>query len=72
MLHTYVTYGNPIPTFVGEPERIAIPDTIDAFTATIWENLDETNKISLYTRYVDLTTGEYETRLINKNVRDEE
>ncbi len=71
-LHTYVTDGNPIPTFVGEPERIAIPDTIDAFTATIWENLDETNKISLYTRYVDLTTGEYETRLINKNVRDEE
>ena len=71
-LHTYVTDGNPIPTFVGEPERIAIPDTIDAFTAAIWENLDETNKISLYTRYVDLTTGEYETRLINKNVRDEE
>lgn len=71
-LHTYVTDGNPIPTFAGEPERIAIPDTIDEFTAAIWENLDETNKISLYTRYVDLTTGEYETRLINKNVKEEE
>ena len=69
-LHTYVTDGNPIPTFVGEPERIAIPDTIDGFTSAIWENLDETNKISLYTRYVDLVTGEYETRLINKNVKE--
>ncbi len=66
-LHTYVTDGNPIPTFQGEPERIAIPDCIDCFTKEIWDNLDETNKISLYTRYVDLETGETECRLINKN-----
>lgn len=66
-LHTYVTDGSPIPTFQGEPERIAIPNTIDAFTNEIWDNLDETNKISLYTRFVNLETGEFETRLINKN-----
>ena len=66
-IHTYVTDGNPIPTFQGEPERVAIPDCIDSFTSSIWENLDENNKISLYTRYIDLETGSYEERLINKN-----
>ena len=66
-IHTYVTDGNPIPTFQGEPERVAIPDCIECFTKSIWENLDENNKISLYTRYIDLKTGEYEERLINKN-----
>ena len=66
-IHTYVTDGNPIPTFQGEPERVAIPDCIDCFTSSIWENLDENNRISLYTRYIDLQTGSYEERLINKN-----
>ena len=66
-IHTYVTDGNPIPTFQGEPERVAIPDCIDSFTSSIWENLDENNRISLYTRYIDLETGSYEERLINKN-----
>ena len=66
-IHTYVTDGNPIPTFQGEPERVAIPDCIDCFTSSIWESLDENNKISLYTRYIDLETGSYEERLINKN-----
>ena len=66
-IHTYVTDGNPIPTFQGEPERVAIPDSIDVFTDTVWNNLDENNKISLYVRYTDLATGEYAERLINKN-----
>jgi len=66
-IHTYVTDGNPIPTFQGEPERVAIPDDIDAFTASVWEGLDDSNKISLYTRYIDLASGKYEERLINKN-----
>ena len=66
-IHTYVTDGNPIPTFVGEPERIYISDAIDDFTAEIWENLNSDNKISLYVRYTDLTTGKYSERLINKN-----
>ena len=66
-IHTYVTDGNPIPTFQGEPERVAIPDSIDAFTETVWNNLDENNKISLYVRYTDLATGEIAERLINKN-----
>jgi len=66
-IHTYVCDGNPIPTFQGEPERVEVPNDIDVFTNDIWDNLDEDNKISLYVRYVDLKSGKYEDRLINKN-----
>ena len=66
-LHTYLHDGNPIPTFTGEPERVALSNDIDALTEEIWNNLNETNKISLYVRYVDLQTGKTESRLINKN-----
>ena len=66
-VHTYVTDGSPIPSFQGEPERVQIPDDIDAFTDSLWNHLNEDNKISLYVRYTDLETGTYEERLINKN-----
>ena len=66
-IHTYVCDGNPIPTFQGEPERVAIPDDIDAFTNALWNALDEDNKISLYVRYTDLASGKEENRMINKN-----
>ena len=66
-IHTYVCDGNPIPTFQGEPERVAIPDDIDEFTDTIWNNLNQDNKISLYVKYIDLETGKEENRMINKN-----
>ncbi len=66
-IHTYVCDGNPIPTFQGEPERVAIPDDIDAFTRELWDSLDADNKISLYVRYTDLETGTVENRIINKN-----
>ena len=66
-IHTYICDGNPIPTFCGEPERVCIPDSIDAFTTEIWDALDKDNKISLYVRCTDPVTGEYEERLVNKN-----
>ena len=66
-IHTYVTDGNPIPTFQGEPERVEIPNDIDVFTNNLWENLNEDNKISLYVRYTSLASGEITERLINKN-----
>ena len=66
-IHTYVTDGSPLPTFQGEPERVSIPDDIEVFTADIWDNLNEANKISLYVRYTDLETGAMEEMLINKN-----
>ena len=66
-IHTYNCDGNPIPTFCGEPERVAIPDDIDTFTENLWENLNADNKISLYVEYIDLESGSSEYRLINKN-----
>ena len=66
-IHTYVTDGNPLPTFMGEPERVAIPSDIDALTDAIWESLDAENKISLYVEYIDLASGKSATRMINKN-----
>ena len=66
-LHTYDCDGNPIPTFTGEPERVAICDDIDEMTNLLWNNLNEANKISLFVRYTDLATGEYEQRIINKH-----
>jgi hypothetical protein len=67
-LHTYNCDGNPIPTFTGEPERIALRGDIDSLMKEIWENLNEQNKISLYVRFTELATGKTENRMINKNV----
>ncbi len=66
-IHTYECDGNPLPTFAGEPERISVPDEIEEFSQELWRNLDADNKISLYVRFTDPATGEYEERLINKN-----
>ncbi|MBQ6818877.1 MAG: IMP cyclohydrolase [Clostridia bacterium] len=65
-IHTYVTDGNPIPTFQGEPERVSIPDDIDELTNDIWTNLNEDNKISLFVEYTDLTDGSVTRRVINR------
>ena len=66
-IHTYVTDGNPIPTFQGEPERVSIPNDINEFSLDIWNNLNDNNKISLYVRYTNLETNEYSEVLINKH-----
>ena len=66
-IHTYRCDGNPIPSFAGEPETVAIEGDIDTFTADVWNSLNQDNKISLFVRYIDIKTGETETRIINKN-----
>lgn len=66
-IHTYMGDGNPLPSFEGEPEKVDINGDIDEFTQLVWENLNEDNKVSLFVRYIDIATGEYETRIINKN-----
>ena len=66
LLHTYVCDGNPIPTFQGEPERVAIEGDIDAFTAQLWNSLNPDNKISIFVRFTDLETRAYQQRILNK------
>lgn len=66
-IHTYMHDGNPLPSFEGEPKLIEISGNIDEFTDMIWTNLNEDNKVSLFVRFIDIETGEYETRIVNKN-----
>jgi len=66
-IHTYMSDGNPLPSFEGEPEWVGIDGDIDTFTNMVWTNLNEDNKVSLFVRYIDIETGKYETRIINKN-----
>ncbi len=68
-IHTYQQDGNPLPGFEGEPTRIALGDEdIDSFAEGIWESLNGENKVSLFVRYIEIETGKYESRIINKNV----
>ena len=66
-IHTYMHDGNPLPSFEGEPKLVAIEEDIDDFTNTLWNSLNDDNKVSLFVRYIDIATGEYETRIVNKN-----
>ena len=66
-IHTYQCDGNPLPSFEGEPKRIAVENEIDAFTDLLWNSLNEENKVSLFVRYIDIASGSYETRIVNKN-----
>ncbi len=68
-IHTYMGDGNPLPSFEGEPEKITVVDDIDEFTDILWTSLNEDNKVSLFVRYIDIATGEAETRIVNKNVK---
>lgn len=67
-IHTYAAAGDPLPSFVGEPKDVVIPDmNLDEFTNFVWSNLNADNKVSLFTRYIDLETGKFESRIVNKN-----
>ena len=66
-IHTYMHDGNPLPSFEGEPKLVEIPDDMDAFTDMIWNSLNEENKVSLFVRYIEIATGEYRSRIVNKN-----
>ena len=67
-IHTYNGDGNPLPSFEGEPKTLELPDVdIDTLTDLIWTNLNEDNKVSLFVRYIDIASGECETRIVNKN-----
>lgn len=69
-IHTYQSDGDPLPSFEGEPERILIGDEdIDSFAGHIWESLDKENKVSLFVRYIEVETGKYESRILNKNMK---
>ena len=70
-ISTYMGDGNPLPSFEGEPRALELSDDftadIDVFTNRVWTALNEDNKVSLFVRFIDIASGEYETRIVNKN-----
>lgn len=66
-IHTYMGDGNPLPSFEGEPELVEISDSIDEYTDMLWNSLNQDNKVSLFVRYIDIATGKYESKIVNKN-----
>ena len=70
LIHTYFENGSPLPSFVGEPKRAAIPDSIDEFSTSLWRGLNTENRISLFVRYIDLSNGKEDDRIFNKNLGD--
>lgn len=67
-IHTYMGDGNPLPSFEGEPKLVDIPNDMNAFGDMIWNSLNADNKVSLFIRFIDIETGNYETKIYNKNV----
>ena len=66
-IHTYEGDGNPLPSFNGEPVKVSISGDIDTFTDKLWNSLNADNKVSLFVRFIDIATGTYEEKIINKN-----
>jgi len=66
-IHTYMHDGNPLPSYEGEPKLVSIPNDMGAFCDMLWESLNEENKVSLFVRFIDIATGKYETKIVNKN-----
>ena len=68
-IHTYMGDGNPLPSFEGEPELVdmSMANDIDAFTEEVWNSLNADNKVSLFVRFIDIESGKYESRIVNKN-----
>lgn len=67
-IHTYMHDGNPLPSFAGEPKKVEISGEMDEFAEMVWTSLNADNKVSLFVRFIDIATGEYKTRIYNKNV----
>lgn len=66
-IHTYMHDGNPLPSFEGEPKLVEMMDDMNSFSDMLWSSLNEENKVSLFVRYIDIATGQYDTKIINKN-----
>ena len=66
-IHTYQGDGSPLPSYEGEPKLVEISDSLDDFAGMLWDSLNEDNKVSLFVRYIDIATGKYESKIINKN-----
>lgn len=65
-IHTYQGDGSPLPSFEGEPVRIALEDpNPDALADRVWTALNPDNKVSLFVRYIRISDGIYQDAIRN-------
>ena len=71
LIHTYESDGSPLPSFEGEPTLWEmVKEPFDDFSDHVWESLNSENKVSLFTRVIDIETGETRTRIYNRNTEE--
>lgn len=68
LIHTYRCDGDPIPSYEGEPAPVAVSGDAGAYARLVWDALDAKNRVSLFTRSIDLADGTTENVVINKNI----
>ena len=66
-IHTYERDGDPLPSFEGEPRRVALSGSLVEIAQAVWDAMHPENRVSLYASSVDLSTGARETMLFNKH-----
>ena len=68
LIHTYQSDGDPLPSFEGEPRRVAL-DASDArsLADSLWTSLNDDNKVSLFVQFIDLESGHRNTAIMNKH-----
>ena len=64
-IHTYQGDGAPLPSFEGEPEKVALDGDIESLALRVWDSLNEDNRVSLYVSYISLKDGSADTIIIN-------
>lgn len=67
IIHTYDGDGSPLPSFSGAPRAVSMDNGVHAFSKTLWFNLNEENKVSLFVRTIELGSGRVDSRTLNKN-----
>lgn len=67
-VHTYQENLDPLPSFQGEPRRVAVTaQDAQTWANELWASLNEENKVSLYVQLIDLENGQRDTCIINKH-----
>ncbi|MGE5613842.1 MAG: IMP cyclohydrolase [Bacillota bacterium] len=66
-IHTYAGDGNPLPSFRGEPYELELFDDITETARYYWNALDESNRVSLLVKYIEIAGGSFRINIINKN-----
>ena len=67
-IHTYQANAEPLPSCAGEPRFVSFDaSNAEALASRLWESLNGDNKVSLFTEFIDLSSGKRDTAIINKH-----